>query len=122
MTDAEKAWVAGFLEGEGWFAFQGSRGPRPSKRMRVGVAQVNKEPLERLQGFYGGKLSYRHRLANNDGHARRNWWGWEITDTAAILRLTEDIRPWLSQNRLDRIPWVGTVQPALLEVEDVAVT
>jgi hypothetical protein len=86
--------------------------------MRVGAGQVNREPLERLQKMYGGRL-YRRTSVRQDGANRRPWWGWEVTERAAILRLTEDVRPWLSQNRLDRIPWIGTVQPPLRNTEEV---
>lgn len=114
MSGEEIAWAAGFLEGEGWFAFRGSRGSKPTAEMRVGAAQVNREPLERLQSMYGGKI-YGRTQVTQDGANRRPWFGWELNDRSAVLRLTEDIRPWLSQNRLDRIPWIGTVQPSLPE-------
>lgn len=117
----EIAWAAGFLEGEGWFAYRGSRGGQPTDKMRVGAGQVNREPLERLQRMYGGRL-HKRTSVTQDGANRRAWWGWELTDRTAILALTEEMRPWFTQNRLDRIPWIGTIQPTLRNSDSVEVT
>jgi len=47
----EILWVAGFLEGEGWFYRRKDRGGAI-----IGCKQVQREPLERLQRFLGGRL------------------------------------------------------------------
>jgi hypothetical protein len=48
ITPRELGWVAGFLEGEG--SFLGNRSAY------VGAAQVQREPLDRLQSLLGGKV------------------------------------------------------------------
>lgn len=103
MTGEEVAWVAGFLEGEGYFILK--RG-----RLFVGANQVNPEPLERLQELLGGYIYKRERVMGRKGTQspnKRAWYGWELRDQEDILALTEQIRPWLSAERLSRIPWVA---------------
>jgi hypothetical protein len=46
-------WAAGFLEGEGSFK-------NTVTTSQVRAAQVQREPLERLQALFGGSISLRH--------------------------------------------------------------
>lgn len=94
------AWAAGFLEGEGWFAYRDSRKGATS-HPRMGANQVNREPLERLQALFGGNIYHRHQ----DPSVRRSWWGWELREREQVLAATETLRPWFTQERLSRIPW-----------------
>lgn len=57
-------WAAGFLEGEGCFHFS------KAKHLQVSVAQVNKEPLDRLRRVFGGGSIYLHR---HDKEDHPNW-------------------------------------------------
>jgi len=41
-------WTAGFLEGEGTFAYSSS--------LRISAAQVQLQPLQRLQALFGGSI------------------------------------------------------------------
>lgn len=112
MTPEETAWVAGFLEGEGWFCVD------PSGRFRVGANQVNPEPLERLQALLGGSIYKRNKIDGKKGNQwpnRRPWFGWETRDRETIIALTAQIRPWLSKDRLGRIPWVEIDLPVVIE-------
>ncbi len=56
----ELGWVAGFLEGEGCF-------PK-SKSTGIVVQQVQREPLERLQRLFGGRVYELKRTRGNDIH------------------------------------------------------
>ena len=60
------AWAAGFLEGEGSFGNYGS----PT----VTAAQVQREPLDRLFGLWGGAISKRKTL----GFSNQPIWVWKI--------------------------------------------
>ena len=100
LTAEQIAWVAGFLEGEGYFELKKQGKSAPT--MRIGAGQVNKEPLERLQILFGGRIHKR----TQDPSVRRSWWGWELNGRDACLRLTLLIEPWLSENRKERIPWL----------------
>lgn len=57
------AWAAGFLDGEGCFTLVKMSGAtNPSQRsLYVGASQSTREPLEKLQSLFGGKLSIRSR-------------------------------------------------------------
>lgn len=61
MTDL--AWAAGFLDGEGCFTLIKQSGATlPSQRsLYVGASQSTREPLEKLQELFGGKLNIRSR-------------------------------------------------------------
>ena len=58
-------WAVGFLEGEGSFQFRHSQ--------RVGAAQVQKEPLEKLLMLFGGSLVLQQDKRLNA--ADRWYWG-----------------------------------------------
>jgi hypothetical protein len=49
-TSEDVAWATGFLEGEGCFSFSGGG------TAQVSVVQNQKEPLEKLQRFFGGRI------------------------------------------------------------------
>lgn len=55
-TIRDVVWTAGFLEGEGSFT-PGGYGRKRGSSPWISAAQVQREPLERLQGFYGGSIS-----------------------------------------------------------------
>ena len=77
-------------------------------RLFLGANQVNPEPLERLQDLLGGSIYKRNRVMGKNGKQspnKRAWYGWEMRDQNDILLLMDQIRPWLSANRLSRIPW-----------------
>src|SRR3990167_4926258 len=59
-------WAAGFIEGEGSFMKHGNS-------VTVCAAQVQLEPLERLQQFFGGRLTFRR-----DDALRRPCHGWQV--------------------------------------------
>lgn len=52
-------WAAGFLEGEGCFHFSKAR------HLHVSVAQVNKEPLDRLRNIFRGGSLYLHKYKDH---------------------------------------------------------
>ena len=59
-------WAAGFLEGEGWFG----EGRSP----KIGAGQKDKEPLERLQKLFGGKIIIRSPIKGAFGKSSLYWW------------------------------------------------
>lgn len=67
-------WAAGFLEGEGSFAFS------KHKNISVVAAQVQKEPLERLQAMFGGGI-YGNRPKNPNSHY---CWRWQTVGSRAV--------------------------------------
>ena len=65
-------WVAGFLEGEGCFASGGDS-------IQVCAVQVQREPLDRLQRWLGGKIY--ERRSNNPRH--NHAWVWQTSGARA---------------------------------------
>ena len=72
ITGNELHWVAGFLEGEGSFTYHGT----PS----VTAAQVQKEPLDRIHGIFGGKMWQR----TPSGFSTRPIWIWKASARSSI--------------------------------------
>ena len=72
ISAADIGWVAGFLEGEGWFGL--ARGTA-----QIRATQVQKQPLERLRGLVGGSLYLRrHKPPRSDA------WEWGLCGKGAI--------------------------------------
>jgi LAGLIDADG endonuclease len=85
VSTNELYWAAGFLEGEGCFVITKTGRPGTDKKrysMQVSAAQVQREPLERLEKYFGGKLyACRHK------DAKANWspyWYWYTGSERAI--------------------------------------
>lgn len=73
------AWAAGFLEGEGTFSSQGSP--------RVSAAQVQREPLERLEAMFGGRIV--SRVIANSFKPESPIWVWTLrTQRSAEVMMT----------------------------------
>ena|SRR5438105_5472990 len=91
ITLREIGWVAGFLEGEGYFG----RHYRPE----ISAAQVNREALDHLQRLVGGTITgpYSHKNPNH-----RPYWLWRLS-TSAAAGLMMTLYSLLSQKRRDRI-------------------
>lgn len=66
-------WAAGFLEGEGSFHFS------KYKHLSVSAAQVQKEPLERLQAMFGGSIY--GKQPKNPNHSY--FWKWSTIGSRA---------------------------------------
>lgn len=96
-TEADIAWVAGFLEGEGHFQRSYSSNDRYGTE-RASAGQVNPEPLYRLQEFFGGGI---HKK-------KRGKWGmndifyWQVTGERARV-LMRAVEPLMSARRRDQI-------------------
>lgn len=63
MKDAELAWLAGYMEGEGCF-FAGSHGPQRRKSVRVScsIVTTDKDVAEKAATLMGVRKIYTHRL------------------------------------------------------------
>lgn len=59
VTARELGWIAGFLEGEGSFTWDGAP--------YVSVSHVQLEPLERMQRLCGGRVRWRNRATHRNG-------------------------------------------------------
>lgn len=64
VSEFDKGWILGFIEGEGFFTYQlqGGYVPKNGKAVYVpsfGVNQTNKTPLEFIMSFFGGGHIYK---------------------------------------------------------------
>lgn len=98
-TEVDIAWVAGFLEGEGHFRRSTSARNRFGSEA-VSAAQVNPEPLYRLQEFFGGGIYAK----------KRSKWGmndileWKVSGERARI-LMRAVEPLMSMRRREQIRW-----------------
>lgn len=73
------AWAAGFLEGEGSFCV--TKRPPFYIYPYIQVAQVQKEPLERLQKMFGGSFHLRTEVTRPKQHP---YWRWSVSGARAL--------------------------------------
>lgn len=98
-TDYDLAWVAGFMEGEASFTVRSGSDLRP----RVSVPQKDREPLEFLLRWFGGRIYY---------DRTRDYYIWVVRSDLA-RRVMEQVRPWIrSRRRLDQLDLALTVSRA----------
>ena len=72
VTPRDIEWMAGFIEGEGCFT-------GGIRNISVQAAQVNMEPLLRLQRLLGGSIKVRREAVGNWQRCH----GWRVTGTRA---------------------------------------
>lgn len=91
-TQADIAYAAGFVDGEGTIRVERAYGPSPGRLYRayVEVSQVTPGPLNMMMDRWGGHLYLRPR--KNPNH--RPIFRWQIADRKAIDFVTE-LRPYL---------------------------
>lgn len=105
-TDLQKAYFAGFYEGEGTIANDKSNG----NRLRLSIYQNDPTPLYLAQTFWGGKVYSRTRKSPaSDKICTCHEWRLNHNDTLLFL---DDIRPFMI------IPYkIGQVEKALETAE-----
>jgi hypothetical protein len=86
------AWAAGFLEGEG--CFRRSGGGKQGRTERVVCAQVNLEPLLKMQEMFGGSTCQYGPYAAN----KQPFWNWTITGSRA-RGVMMTMYPFLSEKK-----------------------
>lgn len=97
MMDVELAWVAGFLEGEGCFAWN------IGSTQHVRVSQRQREPLLRLQKYVGaGRIVRKKPTTNRAGISSKAGWRWTIHGENA-RRLMKQVYPLMSPWRKKQI-------------------
>lgn len=97
MTMMEIAWTAGFLEGEGSFtANEYTQRNSTTRSLNFGISagQLQREPLERLHAYFGG------RLYQCEGEIM---WRWYLSPTKGAAGLMMTLFPLMSPRRKDQI-------------------
>jgi hypothetical protein len=101
ISDTDKAWAAGFFEGEGSVRIVYSKAHRAggerSVSLKTHVAQVDKSPLMWLQCRWEGKVKFRKSEKANG----QDFYDWRLSARQAA-RFLRDIRPFIVRNRVLR--------------------
>ena len=91
ITDIEKAYIAGFFDGEGSVSFlwPKSHGRKTSGRLSVRITQNDRRPLDWIRSLYGGSVCERRRT-------ERRQLQHDLTLTTELARkFLADIKPYL---------------------------
>jgi hypothetical protein len=102
MNDGDLAWVAGYLEGEGWFSLFNCNNPRFGlyQYPRVACTSTDLDVLQRLQRLSGvGRIV--GRKPREPHHAPP--WQWTVSKSREAVELMEAIYPHLGQRRRAKI-------------------
>jgi hypothetical protein len=90
-TEVELAWAAGFFEGEGSVTIT-----KRDDTLHVRAAQVDREPLVRLQNMFGGHIRDKCIKATRNNKPCLEW----NICTLAVLRFFEAIEPYVVRPRV----------------------
>jgi hypothetical protein len=88
-TRDDLQWAAGFLEGEAHFGTNGE-----ARCPVLAVAQVDREPLDRLRTFFGGSVRFQPSRQPN----ARDSWKWSASGSRA-LGIMMTLYPMLTSRR-----------------------
>jgi hypothetical protein len=114
-TDSDKAYAAGFIDGEGCITVRvsTSRKPswNPSMYASLTISQVDPRPLQWFQQRWGGAL--RPLKRRRDGRNDRNAWEWVVVGRQA-QQCFEDVRDMLKvkQEACDNAMRLATLRKA----------
>ena len=98
-SQEQKAWVAGYFEGEGCFAIS-QHAVRQSTNVRVSVCSTDLDVLIRLRAIVGGGNIGRSQSNVNPKHKLR--WVWQMGREDRIRSFIEEILPNLGSRRTKR--------------------
>lgn len=92
----ELAWAAGFFDGEGSVIAPTESRPTRRRRLMIGIAQVEPQPLERFDRATGSMLRVRRVVRPENPRAKPQWYAYtgRFENVQAIMTL---IWPWLSE-------------------------
>jgi hypothetical protein len=96
ISDFDKGWIIGFIEGEGCFTFD-KQGGHPKKNgeihyvPRFTVNQINAEPLEFLKRFFGGGHIYPRVYTEKDYWScnKSPRWDYEVNDIETLEKIRD---------------------------------
>lgn len=100
MTEAEAAWLAGILEGEGCFDW--NRQGEGKKWPRIRIAMNDEDIVRRVKAITGGTASVRRETRAN----KPNWndtFLFQVAHRDQVRYVLESIRPWMSERRGKKI-------------------
>lgn len=97
MRATDKAWAAGFIDGEGYLHLQPvsrrrSDGYR-NRKPRIEVAQANLVPLYKLRSMFGGSIV---KIKRYGDVKRKTAWRWDLCGGRPVRRAVKCVIPYLT--------------------------
>lgn len=96
LTDADRAWMAGFFDGEGSIGLYRKMkdGEFYSVTTRITIAQTGNEQLEIFFNAFGGALTLIDRPERKTTR-HTQYWSWTCDAVSNASMFLQTIRPWL---------------------------
>jgi len=123
MDSDDLAWIAGFLEGEGYFIRQKSA--RGYIRVGMGATSTDLDVLEKLQRLVPTSRLQGPYTAARTSFGTKPHWKWQFNVRTLVVELAEQLRPLMGERRQGQIdallehhathPVVRIKTPALAE-------
>lgn len=105
MSEVEKAWLAGLLEGEGSF-MRLDRASRPGERPRLSCIMSDLDIIQRLADVTGVGIVKLHPTRDDNRLGKKPLYSWITTRHAEVRDICHAIRPHMGERRraqIDRI-------------------
>lgn len=101
MKSDDLAWIAGFLEGEGYFLTETSE--RGYIRVLIGVTSTDLDVLEKLQHLVPeGSICGPYTPAATSFGSKPHW-KWRLGARGLVVELSEQLRPLMGERRQGQI-------------------
>ena len=112
LTDAEAAWVAGFIDGDGTITLS-KTSDRRWKRPDIRVDSADIELLEYLKSLVGGSIVRKKKYADH----HRQCHTWALRSNSGAIALLRRIRPYLRGNhKRERANMIVDLMPHMTKV------
>jgi hypothetical protein len=98
MEISEIAWLAGLLEGEGWFGLQKRKGQRP--QLQVQLAMTDEDIVARVAALWG--TAYRKEKPRGGRVGNKAMYRTKVTGGRAV-RIMWAVAPWLGARRSEKV-------------------
>lgn len=111
--DLELAFLAGLLEGEGWFSINvhkaGPTRKTESRSLKIGceMREDSLDLIDRLVAYWGGSVYHRE---GRGGAAPTVTWN-ATGGREAIMSIMDEIYPYMSQRRRERMDEIRALTP-----------
>jgi len=89
-SETERAWVAGFMDGDGCITLASASGPTYRKPLVV-VDNTDMELLDELTRMYGGSIVLKKKSQEH----HRQAWSWRIYGADNVIRFLQDVLPYM---------------------------
>lgn len=101
MNSNELAWLAGLLEGEGYFIRQTTA--RGHVRIGLGVTSTDRDVLEKLQSLVPTSRLQGPYAPTKTGLGTKRHWRWQFNARGLVVELAEQLRPLMGERRQGQI-------------------